>query len=403
MTLAVARTRALKTHPAKLSGFTRLLLRDLFFSQDVNGQGIRILGRTARVAFHALLADEEALSAMWHAKGSSGVIPCAICCSVTDKPKAADIAAGLRSLPQRSALIQDITCSDKSRIGLKSDFDVWHLADKLMAQAGSPTLQVSEQNYGLNYHPDAILFDKELRRYVRPATCNRMDLMHVVYSNGVLGAEVMLFLRNLKVSHGYYFEELREYMADWRCPWIQRLKPADCFNVHREKSSKEFLKVGASELLGVYPALRHFVLQSLMRSKKMAKHIEALLALMEICDHCRQAVRCRTRDRAIELASKMDEVVPRYLEAFKAAYGAECMRFKHHQLLHVPDQVRADGFLMTCWALERKHISTKQAMENFKGTQKTPWSGSLSRTINNQAIVCEFMASCMGSRCQPPQ
>ena len=57
------------------------------------------------------------------------------------------------------------------------------------------------------------------------------------------------------------------------------------------------------------------------RSKKMAKDIEALLALMEMCDHCRQAVRCRTRDRAIELASKMDEVVPRYLEAFKAAYG----------------------------------------------------------------------------------
>ena len=57
------------------------------------------------------------------------------------------------------------------------------------------------------------------------------------------------------------------------------------------------------------------------RSKKMAKDIEALLALMEMCDHCRQAVRCRTRDRAIELASKLDEVVPRYLEAFKAAYG----------------------------------------------------------------------------------
>ena len=104
MTLAVARTRALKTHPAKLSGFTRLLLRDLFFSQDVNGQGIRILGRTARVAFHALLADEEALSAMRHAKGSAGITPCAICCTVTDKPKAADIAAGLRSLPQRSPL-----------------------------------------------------------------------------------------------------------------------------------------------------------------------------------------------------------------------------------------------------------------------------------------------------------
>ena len=163
--------------------------------------------------------------------------------------------------------------------------------------------------------------------------------------------------------------------------------------VNREKSSKEFLKVGASELLGVYPALRHLVLESLMRSKKMAKHIEALLALMEMCDHCRQAARCRTRVRAMELASKMDEVVPRYFEAFKAAYGAECMRFKHHQLLHLSDQVRADGFLMTCWALERKHIGTKQAMQHFCGVQKIPWSGSMSRIINNQAIVCEFMGS----------
>ena len=91
--------------------------------------------------------------------------------------------------------------------------------------------------------------------------------------------------------------------------------------VNREKSSKEFLKVGASELLGVYPALRHLVVESLQGSEAMAKHIEALLALMEMCDHCRQAARCRTRVRAMELASKMDEVVPRYLEAFKAAYG----------------------------------------------------------------------------------
>ena len=68
---------------------------------------------------------------------------------------------------------------------------------------------------------------------MRPATCNRMDLMHIVFSNGVLGAEVMLFLRSLKDSHGFYFEEVRTYMADWRCPWIQKLEPADCFNVHR--------------------------------------------------------------------------------------------------------------------------------------------------------------------------
>ena len=393
MTLAVARTSALIMHPAMLSGFTRLLLRDLFMSQDVNGKGIHILGRHARVAFHALLADEEALSGMWYAKGASGITPCAICCTVTNKPTAADIAAGLRSLPERSPLIQDISCSDKSRIGIKTDSDVWQLADKLMAQAGAPTLQASEQNYGLSYHPDAILFDKELRRYVRPATCNRMDLMHVVYSNGVLSAEVMLFLRRLKDCHGFYFEEVRKYMANWRCPWIQKLKPADCFNDHRENSSKEFLKVGASELLGVYPALRHLVVEGLLGSEKMAKPIEALLALMEMCDHCRQAVRCRTRVRAVELATKMDEVLPRYFEAFKAAYGKEYMRFKHHQLLHLSDQVRADGFLMACWALERKHIGTKQSMEHFCQSEKMPWSGAMSRIINNQAIVCEFMGS----------
>ena len=170
------------------------------------------------------------------------------------------------------------------------------------------------------------------------------------------------------------------------------MKPADCFNVHRENSSKDFLKIGASELLGVYPALRHLVVESLLGSEKMAKHIEALLALMEMCDHCKQAVRCRTRVRAMELASKMDEVVPKYFEAFKAAYGTENMRFKHHQLLHLSDQLRADGFLMACWALERKHIATKQAMNHVHHHEKMP-AGSMARNINNQAIVCEFMGS----------
>ena len=96
--MATARTQWAAKAPAGLSGLTRTLLRQLFLEQKVASDGVLIGGVAVRIAFHALLADEEALNAMLYLKGASGTVPCAALCSVANKPCSTDVEAGIAGL-----------------------------------------------------------------------------------------------------------------------------------------------------------------------------------------------------------------------------------------------------------------------------------------------------------------
>ena len=250
----------MKNTPAGLSNLTRMLLRDMFISQDVSVRGIALEGleQRVRISFHALIADEEALMQMWHITGHGGTCPCAITCSVVNKPRSTDMDIAVPTLAARSDLIQTIACSDVKKLGLKTDADVWRQADEVAASLGTASFKLKQQTRGITYHADAILFDIPLRRHIKPATCNRVDVMHVIFSNGVLAAEVMLFLQALNEKHGFYFKAVRDFLAPWRASKVRmENRPDDAFSTSREKSSGQFLKAGASELLSVYAGLRH--------------------------------------------------------------------------------------------------------------------------------------------------
>ena len=160
------------------------------------------------------MADEEALNAALYIKGASGTVPCAVLCSVVAKPCGSDVDAGIRSLTQRSSILVDISCCDADRIGCKSDADVWAHADEAAAAAkvGTTALKLEQQHKGMNYNEEDILFDIPLRTHFKPATTTRVDPMHILFSNGLMGSEAMRFLHALNHAHGYYFKALREYL-----------------------------------------------------------------------------------------------------------------------------------------------------------------------------------------------
>ena len=89
---------------------------------------------------------------MLHIKGASGTSPCAVLCSVVTKPVATDVASGVRSLTQRSALLVDTTCSDVDRIGCKTDADVWAICDEVEASLGTDAHKFKQQTNGITYH-----------------------------------------------------------------------------------------------------------------------------------------------------------------------------------------------------------------------------------------------------------
>ena len=183
--------------------------------------------------------------------GASGLVPCGVLCNVVARPQAADEERGIASLAARSDMLADVSCPDLDVIGRRSDEDVWGLADRLRQHRSSPsTLKMKEQCCGICYHDRGLLFADGLRPHVLPASCTRVDPMHVVFSNGILNTEIALILNRAKQHHGVKFSHLREYLAGWKFAFFvkRQSQPADLFNTAREKKCDEALKVESSIL-----------------------------------------------------------------------------------------------------------------------------------------------------------
>ena len=130
-TIAIVKTDCAKLVPGGVSALTRLILRDMVCGdRAVNTVGLILpVGEDGRLEMvrihaHAILADEEALSAMFGLKGSGGMVPCAARCWCVSKPTFCDKARGIAPITTRGAGIVDITCRTKSDITFKTDADV---------------------------------------------------------------------------------------------------------------------------------------------------------------------------------------------------------------------------------------------------------------------------------------
>ena len=146
--------------------------------------------------------------------------------------------------------------------------------------------------------------------------------------------------------------------------------------------------------MNLYPAVRCFLREALSGSTMVTKEMDSFLKLCIVCDLLKDVVRCKHEDQIPVLADKIGSAVSEYLAAVKTAYGVDCMRFKHHQLMHVAGQVRRDLLLLSCWTLERKHISSKQCFAHYRHSELMP-GGALSRMVNKQVPK----TSCMGAWC----
>jgi hypothetical protein len=324
-----------------------------------------------KVAFHNLLGDEEALSSLWFIKGASGISPCGVGCSVVNKQNLFDRSAGIRALTDDPE-IKDISSSVMPL--RRTDNDVWGLCQELQA---CPTAEM-EHVTGLKLNLDGILFDNDLRHYIRPASTNTYDVMHILFSNGLVGTEMMLFFKNMREEVGAYIKDVREVVAEAR--W---LPATEVFSENREKHATDHIKAGASELLAAYPLLRWFILQAYGAAARTTRYVISILLLFQICDVVRHLLKYVSREEVEAASRRLEQLVREYLEAFVSAHGRDTCRFKHHQLLHLPYQLLRDGFLLNTWVLERKHIVSKQSMSHNRSLSHIE-NTALSRCFNHQ-------------------
>ena len=212
------------------------------------------------------VADTAALQRFWSWRGASGLFPCFFCGNVT---RAEDPDDETMISADSSRSLVDIRCTDSSKFECFDDDERCFQADlltNLRPRLRNEDFGNLEKTSGLSFNIHSPLWDMTLRTISPPVSASRYDPTHVLFSNGVVGQEMSLFLRH-GWPEGLRFETIRIlFDADWHTRAANGRgtgrRIVEAFNDVREKhfvKTKTF-SPSASEALDIVPAFRFFFL-----------------------------------------------------------------------------------------------------------------------------------------------
>ena len=361
--VAALRSKVAKRIPGGLSACFAHLCRRLFIHDRVRESGVTLdldLPQSHFATFYFslgnIVADGDALRAVYSSKGSSGKLPCLLCNNVLNERVA-------------SPGLVHISCAEVEKFQLASDADLWRKADHLRALCGTITKTAFEHKellYGLTYCPEGLLWDRSLRPYVQPASCTSYDSMHCLVGNGLAQNETGYLLSALK-GIGVTWRQLRQYTAsDWHfnvasgSSAILRANFAEA----REKAwaSSGVFKSTASEMLMMQPVLLHFLYTVVQPTNQLQPHLASYEALGRLLHFVRLAKDGQPVHAGLQEAAKAHSVL------FARAYPGEEVKPKDHYTHHLAGQVSRDGILVDAFVGERKNGTVKRLAEGIKNT-----------------------------------
>ncbi|CAK0824718.1 unnamed protein product [Prorocentrum cordatum] len=373
--LGVIRSAQVEKIRGGLSGTIKSLLRRLLLEDGnlVDGVALPLQGGPtmffAKFAVH--LGDEVALSRGLGVKGSAGIRPCLKCANVLKKGSG---IAGAGAAPNR---LVEITCRDRSAFICNSDEAVWGAHDELTHLQGTISKAAfvrHEKAHGINFNPDGLLADADLRGQVGPVSSLHFDWMHVYLCNGVASQEMFCFMsacQAIPALRDIYPKLERHCQADWSFPQQHRRKCREAHVVFckaRENASKEHWRSSASELLCIYPLVRHFACIVILPNFDELRDEVASLC------HCFAVIDKIQRAKAGDIdASALGAAVDRHADAHEKAYGADNWKPKFHLATHIPEQVEKFDVVLDCFVVERSHLLPKMILDNqdiLKGFEK---------------------------------
>ena len=313
--------------------------------------------------FGNILCDYAACNAFWNSKTASGLKPCFSCgnCAALDDDGHCSLAAH-----DPTGRTIDTRCPDISRFERLGSFERFVHADtltQLHAEVTGGTIRpqdfaLAEQMYGLNFNPDGVLWDHELRSLVGPGEVNRFDPTHCLWSNGICAKEFGLLFS--AIQSRTTFEDIRAFMqADWRMPNCnaRRQKLRSCLSDARARhfhSTKEF-RPSAAECMDLLPILRYFVESQPPLRAQWPLETESFIAL---CQANELSIRAKQGEA---LADALDAAWQTHANRFTAAYDALDHLPKFHFTRHLPEQVRLDGWAIDTFTCERHNSMVLEA------------------------------------------
>ena len=194
-----------------LSGVMKALLESLFVGDtSVRFAGITLdfggeVGtRRVFIELHAIIADADALRAMFAFKGAAGLKPCFKCrnCVLAGHGVDSDGFHVSHATHQINAFVRE------------TDAGIFRNSDIVRAgcaqAANNAERDAIEKAIGMNDEPAGVLQSHALRPFLRPSSGVRYDPMHCALANGTVSWEVQCFIDVTRAELGQYYGALDE-------------------------------------------------------------------------------------------------------------------------------------------------------------------------------------------------
>ena len=359
-----------------VSALNRLIVRQLTLDSPALEDGILLpigedgSGVLVWLTHGRQVADLPAGAQVWSARGSQATFPCTICANVT--------ARGVRGLPADAGdWLVDVSCSDPRLFQRKTSDEIFLQCDVLaeLARRGHPPEVLNEQGqrFGLNYNPNGLLWDLQLRPFAGVTETWTYDGAHTLYGDGILNTELSQTLEVINDDTRKTFTELRAlFEASWRT--------CSAFGHHHfskallgmitEKREDYFREHGRiplqmTEVISLLPLVEFYTEHTDMERRRP-------LELARFCAGCRlstQYWRCKRSSDIERDANRFAELATDYTAKRHAAAGADTTwQFKHHATHHLARQMVRDGGVLDCLAGERAHLRARAVSSPVRNT-----------------------------------
>ena len=348
-----------------------------------------------RAHLSCVLSDGEGIKVGFDWKGASSLHPCIKHWNVLKRGS---------DLAHRRQCCIEVTCPDENKFKLWKQHEIAETFGILneakrrvaMGRLSNAKLGELETGYGFNANPHSLWTASELAGAIKKDMVSsvRYDWCHALLQDGAFSTEVHLFLgacRPLGVSDN----DLHVFLKDkaWRWPASTRAKSRFLHRVsdaYRSSSSDTAnrLKCGASELLGLYNMLRHFVEVKIGCPAELAKERASFDAACQVLD-----VLLMTKRGIADIdtgATALQAAIGKHLELHVRAYGEGSVKPKFHWIMDVPSQIRQDRCVLDAFVIERGHLLVKSVAENIKNLstfERSTMSGLVNAMFNRSKVT----------------
>lgn len=296
----------------------------------------------------------------------------------------------------------EITCTE-SRLLRKATADEFNDSCDLVAEAharwqrGEITKALFENvsmTEGMNFVPGGVAFDMRLRGRVMFFLAITMDWVHTFLQDGVMNVEACLMIGACAVN----IETLRRFLSlPWQFPHHMQSKGQQLWRIFSDTRLDEHgevdkIRATASELLGLYSLLRHFVSTEIDITAELQPNWDSFDACCKLLDLIAQAKQRLVSARAA--APELRRRMRRFMRLHKRCYGTRHIRPKHAWVWGIAEHWERDDDVFDQFIIERLHLTVKATAQRLKSLVRLERT-ILCGTLNTQLSLLQSLnASC---------